>query len=230
MGVPDGSVLIPRPPNDMKKNNSDNANNEPAVPYGQPYRADLTWSTRQKTSHRRSDSAVPEQPKLAVQQPGQRPQPQYAHNSNTPSSHPSHRSIRNMQLSNNTRHNHNMLSSMRSESPKTQVDTVNESMHYVRSNISGGELTGDLMNMVLSVSSGLDQKTIPEEGMCTVNASGTWYMELDWNRQVASLHEFIFGKYRFQTRSQHQYIAILRPMSRATDKRSGLLSGQGVKS
>ena len=87
-----------------------------------------------------------------------------------------------------------MLSTMRSEDPKTQVDTVNESMQYVRSNISGGELTGDLMNMVLSASSGIDQKTIPEEGMYTVNASGTWYMELDWDRQVASLHEFIFGK------------------------------------
>ena len=87
-----------------------------------------------------------------------------------------------------------MLSTMRSEDPKTQVDTVNESMQYVRSNISGGELTGDLMNMVLSASSGIDQKTIPEEGMYTVNASGTWYMELDWDRQVESLHEFIFGK------------------------------------
>ncbi|NLW11855.1 MAG: LCP family protein [Clostridiaceae bacterium] len=87
-----------------------------------------------------------------------------------------------------------MLSTMRSEDPQTQVNTVNESMQYVRSNISGGELTGDLMNMVLSVSSGIDQKTIPEEGMYTVNASGSWYMELDWERQIESLHEFIFGK------------------------------------
>lgn len=86
-----------------------------------------------------------------------------------------------------------MLARMRSQTPQTQINTVNESMKYVRSNISGGELTGDMLNLVLSISSGIEQLTVPEEGMYTVNSGGTWYMELNWEQQVASLQEFIFG-------------------------------------
>jgi LCP family protein required for cell wall assembly len=86
-----------------------------------------------------------------------------------------------------------MLARMRSQTPQTQINTVNESMKYVRSNISGGELTGDMLNLVLSISSGIEQLTIPEEGMYTVNSGGTWYMELNWEQQVASLQDFIFG-------------------------------------
>lgn len=86
-----------------------------------------------------------------------------------------------------------MLARMRSQTPQTQINTVNESMKYVRSNISGGELTGDMLNLVLSISSGIEQLTVPEEGMYTVNSGGTWYMELNWEQQVASLQDFIFG-------------------------------------
>jgi LCP family protein required for cell wall assembly len=86
-----------------------------------------------------------------------------------------------------------MLGRMRSQTPQNQINTVNESMKYVRSNISGGELTGDMLNLVLSISSGIEQLTVPEEGMYTVNSGGTWYMELNWEQQVASLHKFIFG-------------------------------------
>jgi hypothetical protein len=50
-----------------------------------------------------------------------------------------------------------------------------------------------MLNLVLSISSGIEQLTVPEEGMYTVNSGGTWYMELNWEQQVASLHKFIFG-------------------------------------
>mgnify|MGYP001085229971 CR=1 FL=1 len=74
-----------------------------------------------------------------------------------------------------------------------QYDVMFESMQHLRSNISGTEITGSLLDLALKVDENADQATVPFDGMYRVHSESVWYMSLDWPRQVEALHEYLYG-------------------------------------
>ena len=86
-----------------------------------------------------------------------------------------------------------IFAGLRKESTVNQIQAANDSLEFMRSNIDATDITGRLFGLALQIDSSIDQRTIPESGMYTVHDSGTWYMSLNWEKQVASLHEFIYG-------------------------------------
>jgi LCP family protein required for cell wall assembly len=86
-----------------------------------------------------------------------------------------------------------IFSTLRGSTRVNQLRVANDSLAFMRSNIDSGEITGSLFSLALKVDSSIDQRTIPESGMYTIHDSGTWYMEINWDKQKASLHTFIYG-------------------------------------
>lgn len=86
-----------------------------------------------------------------------------------------------------------LFSEFRAESPATQLEAANEMFGYARSNLDPNDILGRLLTLATTVDTTIGQRTIPEEGMYTVNSETTWYMELDWEAQKASLHKYIYG-------------------------------------
>jgi len=86
-----------------------------------------------------------------------------------------------------------IFAGLRGETTVNQVRAANQSLEFMRSNIDATDITGRLFSLALQVDSSIEQRTIPESGMFKIHDSGTWYMSLNWEKQVASLHEFIYG-------------------------------------
>lgn len=82
---------------------------------------------------------------------------------------------------------------MRQQDPGTQLQIATSMLDYMRSNIPANDITGRLMDLALQLDDALEQSTIPGKGMYTVHNDGTWYMSLNWDKQVDALHEFIYG-------------------------------------
>lgn len=79
------------------------------------------------------------------------------------------------------------------EDPTKQYGIAVDSLKYMRSNISGTDITGRLFELALKMDSNIDQMTVPGKGMYKVHNEGTWYMSLDWDEQVEALHTFLYG-------------------------------------
>jgi len=82
---------------------------------------------------------------------------------------------------------------IRGENPTKQYSIAVDSLEYMRSNISGADISGRLFELALKMDSNIDQLTVPGKGMYKVHNEGTWYMSLDWDEQVESLHTFLYG-------------------------------------
>jgi hypothetical protein len=82
---------------------------------------------------------------------------------------------------------------IRGENPTKQYSIAVDSLEYMRSNISGTDISGRLFELALKMDSNIDQLTVPGKGMYKVHNEGTWYMSLDWDEQVESLHTFLYG-------------------------------------
>ena len=87
-----------------------------------------------------------------------------------------------------------IFSTLRGSTRVNQLRVANDSLAFMRSNIDSGEITGSLFSLALKVDSSIDQRTLPESGMYKIHESGTWYMEVNWDKQKASLHNFIYGE------------------------------------
>lgn len=83
---------------------------------------------------------------------------------------------------------------IRGENPANQYNIAVDSLEYMRSNISGADITGRLFELALKIDSNIDQMTVPGTGMYTVHSEGTWYMSLDWDEQIEALHLFLYGE------------------------------------
>ncbi len=87
-----------------------------------------------------------------------------------------------------------IFSTLRGSTRVNQLRVANDSLAFMRSNIDSNEITGSLFSLALQVDSSIDQCTLPESGMYKIHESGTWYMEVNWDKQKASLHTFIYGE------------------------------------
>lgn len=86
-----------------------------------------------------------------------------------------------------------IFAAFRGESAVKQMLAANELLGFIRSNIDASDAAGRLFGLALKIDGSIEQRSIPEAGMYTVHDAGTWYMSLDWEKQAASLHEFIYG-------------------------------------
>ena len=86
-----------------------------------------------------------------------------------------------------------VFNQMRQKDPGSQIDIAMRMLDYMRSNIEAKHMTGRLMELALQLDESVEQTTIPENNMYTVHNDGVWYLSLNWDRQVESLHAFLYG-------------------------------------
>lgn len=87
-----------------------------------------------------------------------------------------------------------MLRKFMKMTPQKQLSSVDQSLKYVRSNISASQITGDLLDLVRASSSAVKQMTVPEREFYSIDNGRVWYMSLDWDGQTRSLHRFLFER------------------------------------
>lgn len=76
----------------------------------------------------------------------------------------------------------------------TKVSVLNQCSNYFKTNIPTTELTGTLMSFESGLGN-IQQISIPTEddGMYTTETSPIWFWDLNWDGEVAKLHNYIYG-------------------------------------
>lgn len=76
----------------------------------------------------------------------------------------------------------------------TKLQVANECLGYFKTNIPTTELFGNLLTFESKMGD-VQQITIPTEddGMYTTEKSPIWFWDLDWNKEVPKLQNFIYG-------------------------------------
>jgi LCP family protein required for cell wall assembly len=75
----------------------------------------------------------------------------------------------------------------------TKTNVLQTCLGDVRTNISNIELLGDLFNFMNSLKSPIQQYTVPAENMYTSVSHPTFYLYLDYNKQLPALNSFIYN-------------------------------------
>lgn len=83
---------------------------------------------------------------------------------------------------------------LRGKNPADQYSIAVDSLQYMRSNISGTDITGRLFELALKVDSNFEQMTVPGKGMYKVHNEDSWYMSVNWDKQAKALHTFLYGE------------------------------------
>ena len=86
-----------------------------------------------------------------------------------------------------------IFADLRGEDPLSQTSVANKSLAFMRSNISVTEITGSLFNLALKVDSKVDQYSVPQSGMYSVEELPVWYINMNWTKANKALHEYIWG-------------------------------------
>jgi LCP family protein required for cell wall assembly len=77
----------------------------------------------------------------------------------------------------------------------TKASVANDCLGFVKTNVSMTELLGKLLTFESTMNSNIEQVEIPTEddGMYTIEKSPIWFWNLDWDKEVARLQNFIYG-------------------------------------
>jgi LCP family protein required for cell wall assembly len=77
----------------------------------------------------------------------------------------------------------------------TKASVANDCLGFVKTNVSMTELLENLLTFESTMNSNIEQVEIPTEddGMYTIEKSPIWFWNLDWDKEVARLQNFIYG-------------------------------------
>ena len=82
---------------------------------------------------------------------------------------------------------------LRTQDPVTQFTACHNLLSIIRTNIGVDELTGQIYNFTLNADQNVTEYTVPAPDMYTSSSSGTYYIKLNWDKQLPALQAFIYG-------------------------------------
>lgn len=87
-----------------------------------------------------------------------------------------------------------LIDKFKGVSATTKLAAANECLGYVKTNIPTTELFGNLLTFESNMKN-VQQITIPTDGdgMYTTETHPIWFWDLDWNKEVPRLQNFIYG-------------------------------------
>ena len=86
-----------------------------------------------------------------------------------------------------------VFNKLRTQDLVTQYTECHNLLTIIRTNIGVDELTGQIYNFVLNADQNVTEYTVPAAGMYTSSSQGTYYIKLDWEKQIPALQAFIYG-------------------------------------
>lgn len=77
----------------------------------------------------------------------------------------------------------------------SKVSLGNQCLNYIKTNIPTTELFGNLMNFTSLLKGDIQQLEVPTDGngMYTVESKPIWYFDLNWDKEVPVVQQFIYG-------------------------------------
>lgn len=86
-----------------------------------------------------------------------------------------------------------VFNKLRTQDLVTQYTACHNMLSIIRTNMGADELTGQIYNFALNADLNVTEYTVPAADMYTSTSQGTYYIKLDWDKQVPALQSFIYG-------------------------------------
>jgi len=86
-----------------------------------------------------------------------------------------------------------VFNKLRTQDLVTQYTASHNMLSIIRTNIGADELTGQIYNFAQNADLNVTEYTVPAADMYTSTSQGTYYIKLDWDKQIPALHAFIYG-------------------------------------
>jgi len=82
---------------------------------------------------------------------------------------------------------------LRTQDLVTQYTACHNMLSIIRTNMGADELTGHIYDFTLNADQNVTEYTVPAADMYTSTSQGTYYIKLDWEKQLPALQAFIYG-------------------------------------